>query len=76
MRARRCSTRGVPWVREVNIVRVEATASRVRGRAELALRGRVALPGRARVEVLHEPIGAALAPALRRRRLAASAGTC
>jgi GNAT superfamily N-acetyltransferase len=52
----------VPWVREVNVVRVEATAPRVRA-GELAFAAEERFPSAPAVEVLHEPIGAALAPA-------------
>ena len=52
----------VPWVREVNVVRVEATATRVRA-GELAFAAEQRFPSAPAVEVLHEPIGAALAPA-------------
>jgi len=52
----------VPWVREVNVVRVEATAPRVRA-AELAFAAEERFPSAPAVEVLHEPFGAALAPA-------------
>jgi hypothetical protein len=59
----------VPWVREVNTVRVETTARRVSA-AEVAHAAESRFPERPAAEVLHEPIGAALAPRLRRRRLA------
>lgn len=52
----------VPWVREVNVVRVEATAPRVRA-GDLAFAAEQRFPSAPAVEVLHEPIGAALAPA-------------
>lgn len=52
----------VPWVREVNIVRVEATTPRARA-AEIAYAAQERFPSAPAVEVLHEPIGAALAPA-------------
>jgi GNAT superfamily N-acetyltransferase len=52
----------VPWVREVNVVRVEATAPRVRA-GEIAFAAEQRFPSAPAVEVLHEPIGAALAPA-------------
>jgi GNAT superfamily N-acetyltransferase len=52
----------VPWVREVNMVRVEATAARVRA-GEIAFAAEERFPAAPAVEVLHEPIGAALAPA-------------
>jgi GNAT superfamily N-acetyltransferase len=52
----------VPWVREVNVVRVEATAPRIRA-GELAFTAERRFPAAPAVEVLHEPIGAALAPA-------------
>jgi GNAT superfamily N-acetyltransferase len=53
---------GVPWVREVNVVRVEATAPRIRA-GDLAFAAEQRFPSAPAVEVLHEPIGAALAPA-------------
>jgi GNAT superfamily N-acetyltransferase len=52
----------VPWVREVNVVRVEATAPRVRA-GEIAFAAEERFPAAPAVEVLHEPFGAALAPA-------------
>jgi GNAT superfamily N-acetyltransferase len=52
----------VPWVREVNVVRVEATAAPVRA-GEIAFAAEQRFPAAPAVEVLHEPIGAALAPA-------------
>jgi len=52
----------VPWVREVNVVRVEATAPRVRA-GDIAFAAEQRFPSAPAVEVLHEPIGAALAPA-------------
>ena len=52
----------VPWVREVNVVRVEATAARI-GAGEVAFAAEQRFPAAPAVEVLHEPIGAALAPA-------------
>ncbi len=53
--------KGVPWVREVNVVRVEATHGVRAGDVVFAAETRFpALPA---VEVLHEPIGAAVAPA-------------
>ena len=54
---------GVPWVREVNVVRVEATGRGLRA-GEVAFAAERRFPDRPAVEVLHEPIGAALAPAL------------
>jgi GNAT superfamily N-acetyltransferase len=51
----------VPWVREVNTVRVETTARRVSA-AEVAHAAESRFPERPAAEVLHEPIGAALAP--------------
>ena len=53
--------RGVPWVREVNVVRVEATHAVRPGDIAFAAESR--LPGAPAVEVLHEPIGADVAPA-------------
>jgi GNAT superfamily N-acetyltransferase len=52
----------VPWVREVNVVRVEATAPRIRA-GDVAFAAEQRFPSAPAVEVLHEPIGAALAPA-------------
>ena len=53
---------GVPWVREVNTVRVETAAGDLEP-AELAHAAEQRFPAAPAVEVLHEPIGAALAPA-------------
>jgi GNAT superfamily N-acetyltransferase len=53
--------KGVPWVREVNVVRVEATHGVRAG--EIAFAAESRLPSAPAVEVLHEPIGAAVAPA-------------
>jgi len=53
--------RGVPWVREVNVVRVEATHAVRPGDIAFAAESR--LPEAPAVEVLHEPIGADVAPA-------------
>jgi GNAT superfamily N-acetyltransferase len=53
--------RGVPWVREVNVVRVEATHPVRAGDIAFAAESR--LPDAPAVEVLHEPIGAEVAPA-------------
>ena len=53
---------GVPWVREVNVVRVESTAPRLRA-GDVAFAAERRFPAAPAVEVLHEPIGAALAPA-------------
>jgi ribosomal protein S18 acetylase RimI-like enzyme len=53
--------RGVPWVREVNVVRVEAT-HQVRA-GDIAFAAESRLPDAPAVEVLHEPIGAEVAPA-------------
>jgi GNAT superfamily N-acetyltransferase len=50
----------VPWVREVNVVRVETTHGVRPGEIAFAAETRFARPA---VEVLHEPIGAAVAPA-------------
>ena len=52
----------VPWVREVNVVRVEATTPRLRA-GDIAFAAERRFPSAPAVEVLHEPIGAALAPA-------------
>ena len=52
----------VPWVREVNVVRVESTAPRLRA-GDVAFAAERRFPSAPAVEVLHEPIGAALAPA-------------
>jgi len=52
----------VPWVREVNVVRVEATTPRIRA-GDVAFAAEQRFPAAPAVEVLHEPIGAALAPA-------------
>jgi GNAT superfamily N-acetyltransferase len=49
-------------VREVNVVRVEATAPRLRA-GDVAFAAERRFPDAPAVEVLHEPIGAALAPA-------------
>jgi GNAT superfamily N-acetyltransferase len=53
--------KGVPWVREVNTVRVETTHGVRAG--EIAFAAESRFPGQPAVEVLHEPIGAAVAPA-------------
>jgi GNAT superfamily N-acetyltransferase len=53
---------GVPWVREVNMLRVEATSARLRA-GDLAFAAEQRFPSAPAVEVLHEPIGASLAPA-------------
>jgi GNAT superfamily N-acetyltransferase len=52
----------VPWVREVNVVRVEATTPRIRA-GDVAFAAEQRFPAAPAVEVLHEPIGAELAPA-------------
>ena len=52
---------GVPWVREVNVVRVETTHGVRAG--DVAFAAETRLPAQPAVEVLHEPIGADLAPA-------------
>jgi predicted GNAT family acetyltransferase len=52
----------VPWVREVNVVRVESTAPRLRA-GDIAFAAERLFPSAPAIEVLHEPIGAALAPA-------------
>jgi GNAT superfamily N-acetyltransferase len=53
--------KGVPWVREVNVVRVETTHAVRAG--DIAFAAETRFPGQPAVEVLHEPIGAAVAPA-------------
>jgi len=53
--------KGVPWVREVNSVRVEATHPVRAG--DMAFAAERRFPASPAVEVLHEPIGAAVAPA-------------
>ena len=53
--------KGVPWVREVNVVRVETTHGVRAG--DIAFAAETRFPGQPAVEVLHEPIGAAVAPA-------------
>ena len=53
--------KGVPWVREVNVVRVETTHG-VHA-ADIAFAAETRFPAQPAVEVLHEPIGTALAPA-------------
>jgi GNAT superfamily N-acetyltransferase len=52
----------VPWVREVNVVRVDATGGGIRA-GDVAFEAETRFPAAPAVEVLHEPIGAALAPA-------------
>jgi GNAT superfamily N-acetyltransferase len=52
---------GVPWVREVNVVRVETTHGVRAG--EVAFAAETRFPGQPAVEILHEPIGSAVAPA-------------
>ena len=52
----------VPWVREVNVVRVEATVPR-RSAGDIAFAAEQRFPRAPAIEVLHEPSGAALAPA-------------
>jgi len=52
----------VPWVREVNMVRVETTVPR-RSAGDIAFAAEQRFPQAPAVEVLHEPSGAALAPA-------------
>ena len=52
----------VPWVREVNTVRVETTARDLRA-GEVAFAAECRFPALPAVEILHEPIGVALAPA-------------
>ena len=56
---------GVPWVREVNVVRVETTARSVTA-AELAHAARERFPALPAVEILHEPLGAEVDDALKR----------
>ena len=53
--------KGVPWVREVNMVRVETTHGVRAG--DIAFAAETRFPHQPAVEVLHEPIGAAVAPA-------------
>lgn len=53
---------GVPWVREVNVVRVETTHGVRAGDIAFAAESR--FPAQPAIEVLHEPIGTAVAPAL------------
>ena len=53
--------KGVPWVREVNIVRVETTHGVRAG--DIAFAAETRFPTQPAVEVLHEPIGATVAPA-------------
>jgi GNAT superfamily N-acetyltransferase len=52
---------GVPWVREVNVVRVETTHGVRAG--DIAFAAETRFPAQPAVEVMHEPIGAAVAPA-------------
>jgi GNAT superfamily N-acetyltransferase len=52
---------GVPWVREVNVVRVETTHGVRAG--EIAFAAETRFPAQPAIEVLHEPIGTAVAPA-------------
>jgi GNAT superfamily N-acetyltransferase len=52
----------VPWVREVNTVRVEATGGGIHA-GDVAFEAETRFPASPAVEVLHEPVGAALAPA-------------
>jgi GNAT superfamily N-acetyltransferase len=52
---------GVPWVREVNVVRVETTRGVRAG--DIAFAAETRFPAQPAVEVMHEPIGAAVAPA-------------
>jgi GNAT superfamily N-acetyltransferase len=54
--------KGVPWVREVNMVRVETTHGVAAG--EIAFAAETRFPAQPAAEVLHEPIGTAIAPAL------------
>jgi GNAT superfamily N-acetyltransferase len=53
---------GVPWVREVNTIRVETTTRAIRA-GDLAFEAEARFPAAPAIEVLHEPIGTALAPA-------------
>jgi GNAT superfamily N-acetyltransferase len=53
---------GVPWVREVNTVRVETAAGEL-DPADLVRAAEQRFPAAPAVEVLHEPIGAGVAPA-------------
>jgi GNAT superfamily N-acetyltransferase len=53
--------KGVPWVREVNVVRVETTHGVRAG--DIAFAAETRFPGQPAVEVLHEPIGTTVAPA-------------
>jgi len=52
----------VPWVREVNMVRVEAAVTRLSA-GDIAFAAEERFPQAPAIEVLHEPTGAALAPA-------------
>ena len=52
----------MPWVREVNVVRVETTARSIRA-GDVAFAAEERFPAAPTVEVLHEPTGVALAPA-------------
>jgi GNAT superfamily N-acetyltransferase len=52
----------VPWVREVNMLRVEATHGAIRA-GDLVHAAQARFPALPAVEVLHEPLGATLAPA-------------
>ena len=52
----------VPWVREVNTIRVEATSARLQA-GDIAFAAEQRFPATPAVEVLHEPTGVALAPA-------------
>ncbi len=54
--------KGVPWVREVNTVRVETTHGVRAG--DIAFAAETRFPTQPAAEVLHEPIGATVAPAL------------
>ena len=53
--------KGVPWVREVNVVRVETTHGVHAG--DIAFAAETRFPAQPAVEVLHEPIGTMVAPA-------------
>jgi GNAT superfamily N-acetyltransferase len=53
--------KGVPWVREVNVVRVETTHGVRPG--DIAFAAETRFPAQPAVEVLHEPIGSTVAPA-------------
>jgi len=52
----------VPWVREVNMLRVEATHGAIRA-GDLAYEAEARYPDAPAIEIMHEPLGAELAPA-------------